>query len=204
MKSDTITLAKTVLDNLSQSIGIAAEDIPPKVIKDIFSQLSFLDTEDVDYYIDFMVKTKKDKAASGDLTPMGDGIPRDGERQPPKPEPDEEEDNSDAANSFEIKVSKKDDDEDKEDKVVTKKKKKNDDEKEESIADLRLARKKEKHIQEALSKITEDKIRVAYFSAKHSGHLTEGAMNGRHFMTNQLIDPQFKLILDALRSRKRN
>lgn len=57
MKNDMLRLAKDVMDNIGDAIGLDRdESLPKEVVKDIFSQLSFLDTEDVKKWIDTTVK----------------------------------------------------------------------------------------------------------------------------------------------------
>ncbi len=51
MKNDTLRLANDVISNIQSALG-TRDGLPPDVIKSVFSQLSFLDPEDVDVWID--------------------------------------------------------------------------------------------------------------------------------------------------------
>ena len=51
MKNDTLRLANDVISNIQNALG-TRDGLPPDVIKSVFSQLSFLDPEDVDMWID--------------------------------------------------------------------------------------------------------------------------------------------------------
>ncbi len=51
MKNDTLRLANDVISNIQSALG-TRDGLPPEVIKSVFSQLSFLDPEDVDMWID--------------------------------------------------------------------------------------------------------------------------------------------------------
>jgi len=60
-KNDTLRLAKDTADNLGQAIGLdRGEALPPDVVKQIFSKLSFLDDEDVDSWVDAVIKAKEE------------------------------------------------------------------------------------------------------------------------------------------------
>jgi hypothetical protein len=50
MKTDTLALAKAVVDSLSTSLGINSK-LPTDVIKDIFNRYSFLDSADIETWI---------------------------------------------------------------------------------------------------------------------------------------------------------
>jgi len=51
-KNDSLRLAKDVADNLGQALGLErGEALPPDVVKQIFSKLSFLSDEDVDEWV---------------------------------------------------------------------------------------------------------------------------------------------------------
>lgn len=66
MKSDTLRLANDVISNLQSALGLErGESIPTDVVKDIFSQISFLEPEDVDEWIKSVEKSKE-KQADGD------------------------------------------------------------------------------------------------------------------------------------------
>ncbi len=60
IKNDTLRLAKDVLDNLGDAIGLErGEALPPDVVKDIFSQISFLNDDDIMKWIDNTVAMKQ-------------------------------------------------------------------------------------------------------------------------------------------------
>jgi len=51
MKSDTLRLANDVISNIQNALG-TRDGLPPDVIKSVFSQLSFLDPDEVDKWVD--------------------------------------------------------------------------------------------------------------------------------------------------------
>jgi len=51
MKNDTLRLANDVISNIQNALG-TRDGLPPEVVKSIFSQLSFLDPEEVKVWID--------------------------------------------------------------------------------------------------------------------------------------------------------
>jgi len=56
-KNDALRLAKDVIDNLGQAIGLGRDEaLPPEVVKQIFSQLSFISAEDVEDWVDTSVE----------------------------------------------------------------------------------------------------------------------------------------------------
>lgn len=57
IKNDLLRLTKDVIDNLGGALGLdRGEALPPDVVKQIFSQLSFLDGEDIDSWVDATVE----------------------------------------------------------------------------------------------------------------------------------------------------
>jgi hypothetical protein len=59
MKNDTLRLAKDVLDNIGQAVGLDRDEaLPTDVVKDIFSKYSFLTPEEMDTYISAVEKQK--------------------------------------------------------------------------------------------------------------------------------------------------
>jgi len=53
IKSDTIRLANDIITNIQSALGLGrGEALPPNVVKDIFSKLSFLNSEDINKWID--------------------------------------------------------------------------------------------------------------------------------------------------------
>jgi len=75
MKNDTLRLAKDVLDNIGQAVGLDRDEaLPMDVVKDVFSNLSFLDPEDVDKYIKSIEKSRKDKEGEPGGDEMGGGL----------------------------------------------------------------------------------------------------------------------------------
>lgn len=70
MKNDTLRLAKDILDNIKDAIGLDRnESLPPEVVKDVFSQISFLDDEDINSWVDKINQSKD----SGDDNKDGGG-----------------------------------------------------------------------------------------------------------------------------------
>ena len=60
IKSDTLRLAKDVVDAIGQAVGLERDEaLPPEIVKQIFSQLSFLDGEEVEEWIDEIVSSRK-------------------------------------------------------------------------------------------------------------------------------------------------
>jgi hypothetical protein len=60
IKNDTLRLAKDVLDNLGDAIGLdRGEALPPDVVKAVFSQISFLDDDDVMKWVDDTVEAQQ-------------------------------------------------------------------------------------------------------------------------------------------------
>ncbi len=51
MKNDTLRLASDIVSNIQDALG-TRDGLPPDVIKSIFSQISFLEPEDVDMWLD--------------------------------------------------------------------------------------------------------------------------------------------------------
>jgi len=67
-KSDLLRLAKDVIDDLGGALGLDRDEaLPPEVVKQILNQLSFLDGEDINDWVDATVAEKeKNKQDSGD------------------------------------------------------------------------------------------------------------------------------------------
>jgi len=55
MKNDTLRLANDVLSNIQNALG-TRDGLPPEVIKLVFSKLSFLDQDEVDFIVDKSVE----------------------------------------------------------------------------------------------------------------------------------------------------
>ena len=67
MKSDTLRLAKDVLDNIGDAIGLErGEALPPDVVKAVFSQISFLNDDDIIKWIDDTIKMQQQKPDEGE------------------------------------------------------------------------------------------------------------------------------------------
>jgi hypothetical protein len=65
-KNDTLRLASDTVDNLGQALGLDRDEaLPPEVVKQIFSKLSFLDDEDVEEWVN-TTKEMQDQAAEED------------------------------------------------------------------------------------------------------------------------------------------
>lgn len=59
IKNDLLRLAKDTIDNIKDVVGLDRDQaMPPEVIKDIFSQISFISDDDVKTWIDQAVKSK--------------------------------------------------------------------------------------------------------------------------------------------------
>jgi hypothetical protein len=66
IKSDSLRLAKDVIDSIGQAVGLdRGEALPAKVVRKIFSQLSFLSKEDVDEWVKAIEKEKEEKQPEG-------------------------------------------------------------------------------------------------------------------------------------------
>jgi hypothetical protein len=63
MKQDTVRLAGDIISGIKDSLGLRGEEIPPKVVKSIFSKFSFLSDEDVNLVVD---ELKKDSSSNSD------------------------------------------------------------------------------------------------------------------------------------------
>jgi len=60
VKSDTLRLANDIITNLQNALGLGrGEAIPPEVVKDVFSKISFIDVEDIEDWID-AIKPEED------------------------------------------------------------------------------------------------------------------------------------------------
>lgn len=75
MKNDMLRLAKDVMDNIGDAIGLDRDEkLPKDVVKDIFSQLSFLDSEDVDKWIDPAVEEMEKAEAEAESDDEDSGM----------------------------------------------------------------------------------------------------------------------------------
>lgn len=73
IKNDTLRLAKDIIDNIGDAIGLdRGEALPPDVIKDILGKFSFIDFDQVDEWVDTIVKAQEEKAAE-EAEQNGDG-----------------------------------------------------------------------------------------------------------------------------------
>lgn len=53
MKNDTLRLAKDVIDNIGQAVGLdRGEALPIEIVRDVFAKYSFIDPDDLDAWID--------------------------------------------------------------------------------------------------------------------------------------------------------
>jgi hypothetical protein len=60
IKNDTLRLAKDILDNIGDAVGLErGEALPPDIVKDILGKFSFMDRDDVDEWIDDIMKTRE-------------------------------------------------------------------------------------------------------------------------------------------------
>lgn len=61
-KNDTLRLAKDVIDNIGQAVGIDRDGtLPREVIKDIFSRLTFISDEEIEKWIDAIPEEKEEE-----------------------------------------------------------------------------------------------------------------------------------------------
>jgi len=63
MKNDTLRLAKDIIDNIGQSLGLDRDEkLPTDIVRDVFSKYSFLDAEEVNIWIDQYEKTVEENS----------------------------------------------------------------------------------------------------------------------------------------------
>lgn len=66
MKTDTLRLAKDIIDNLVQVMGLDRDEaLPPDIVKQILSKFSFLDAKDVDSWVNKITKSKDEALHEG-------------------------------------------------------------------------------------------------------------------------------------------
>lgn len=66
LKSDSMDLAKAIIDNLKDAMGYTADTIPVSLVKSVFSKYSFLSPQELDLFISELEKEQKKADASGD------------------------------------------------------------------------------------------------------------------------------------------
>ena len=59
MKQDSLKLANDILDNIKSDMGIRDAEVPPKVIKDLFSKFSFLDQDVINDIVDALASSQE-------------------------------------------------------------------------------------------------------------------------------------------------
>lgn len=60
VKSDSLRMANDIISNLGQAVGLdRGEALPIDIVKDVFINYSFLDNEDVEYWIDEVEKSRE-------------------------------------------------------------------------------------------------------------------------------------------------
>jgi hypothetical protein len=64
IKNDTIGLAKEVISTLQDVLGVN-EGLPPDVVKDILTRLSFLSQEDINTWVDTILKNEMEMSEKG-------------------------------------------------------------------------------------------------------------------------------------------
>lgn len=70
IKNDTLRLSKDILDNIGDAVGLErGEALPPDIVKDILSKFSFIDRDDVEEWIDDIMKAREQEPEE----PTGDG-----------------------------------------------------------------------------------------------------------------------------------
>ena len=66
MKQDSLRLANDILDNIKNALGLRNEELPPEIVKKIFSKFSFLDDEDVEEVVKSIASAKEEPDDSSD------------------------------------------------------------------------------------------------------------------------------------------
>jgi hypothetical protein len=56
MKQDSLRLANDIIDNIKTALGLRDAELPPKVVKDLFSKFSFLEPEILNDIVDALAK----------------------------------------------------------------------------------------------------------------------------------------------------
>lgn len=72
LKSDTLDLANSVINNLKDAMGYTAEKVPISLIKKVFAKYSFLSPEEIDKYISELEKEQKKADAEGETFDAND------------------------------------------------------------------------------------------------------------------------------------
>ena len=72
LKSDTLDLANSILNNLKDAMGYTAETVPISLIKKIFTKYSFLSPEELDKYLSALEKEQKKANAEGNVLDPSD------------------------------------------------------------------------------------------------------------------------------------
>lgn len=69
IKSDSLRLAQDVLTSISDAVGLDSDEaLPPQIIRDVFSDISFLDGEDVDKWLVAIKKQEDEKKDDNENT----------------------------------------------------------------------------------------------------------------------------------------
>lgn len=57
-KKDALDFAVSIIDNLKDTIGYNGDEMPAKLVKKVFSKFTFLSPEEIDDYVDLLVKAR--------------------------------------------------------------------------------------------------------------------------------------------------
>jgi len=197
-KGDTLELVQNTLDKLAGTMGLELSEFPTSIIRDVFAQLSFLNSEDINNWLMVLSQKKKEKQDAGGMTAgMAGGIPGGdmggiagasstglGGMENPTAETGTEIPEGgmgDAAELFEP----------------------NSDNTPEvgGTSTARESIKKKKSLYEKVkSRLTEDLVRECYFKAKQDMNLLEycDASRERHVYSSAIIDPFQKRLYEEL------
>lgn len=76
-KSDVLSLVADTLEKLASTMGVTVGEMPTSIIRDVYTQLSFFDTEDINDWLMTLSKIKKKKMDAGQMggAEMGMGAP---------------------------------------------------------------------------------------------------------------------------------
>ena len=78
LKSDTLDLANSIINNLKDAIGYTAETVPVSLVKKVFSKYSFLSQQELDKYIGELEKEQKKADEEGETFDASDLMNRGG------------------------------------------------------------------------------------------------------------------------------
>jgi hypothetical protein len=170
MKSETLKLAKEVLDTISLSIGLPlGTSLPPDIVKEIFTKLSFLDREDIDSWMAAAEEAKEDaekeaekeakKAAKLGLQP---NIPQPGMVMQP-------------GIGMQLPGGQK------------------------PLQPSQVMPPKEEIIERCVKRITPQLVEMCSFKVRQSNSLKEGVMHGKHFYSSTNLDNSQRITLKTFK-----